>query len=55
MIESLQKCLEKYLMDKFFYDPFTLATGEGITGLVITSIMLPIIYNITCTENDYNK
>ena len=32
VIESLQKCLEKYLMDKYFYDPFMLVTGEGITG-----------------------
>lgn len=53
VIESLQKCLEKYLMDKFFYDPFMLVAGEGITGLIITSIILPIVYNITCTDNQY--
>ena len=41
-------------MDKFFYDPFMLVAGEGITGLIITSIILPIVDNITCTDNQYD-
>ena len=40
-------------MDKYFYDPFMLVTGEGLTGLIITSIMLPLVYNITCKDNQF--
>lgn len=53
-IESFQNYLEKYLIDSQFYDPFMLIAGEGISGLIITSILLPIVNTITCKNNKYN-
>ena len=53
-IESFQNYLEKYLMVSKFYDPFMLIAGEGISGLIIMSIILPIVNTIKCKNNKYN-
>lgn len=53
-IEGFQNNLEKYLIDSKFYDPFMLIAGEGISGFIITSILLQITKNVTCKNNKYN-
>lgn len=53
-LSSLQECLEKYVMDTLFFDPFMLVSGEGICGAIIVSILFPFLKNITCAENKYH-
>ena len=54
IIFSIQECVEKYVMDTLFFDPFMLLSGEGICGSAIVSILLFFLNNITCIDNSYN-
>ena len=54
IIFSIQECIEKYVMDTLFFDPFMLLSGEGICGLIIVSILFFFLNDITCIDNSYN-
>ena len=53
ILESFQNVLKKYLLDVKFYVPFMLSAGEGIFRLLMISILLLIVNNITCIDNKY--
>ena len=45
---SLEKILEKYLIDKSYIDPLLLLSLEGFTGMAICSISLIVVGQYEC-------
>ena len=54
IIFSIQECIEKYVMDTLFFDPFMLLSGEGICGLIIVSILFFFLKDISYIDKSYN-
>ena len=48
LFTGVQECMEKYLMDKQNFNPFTLVSVEGIIGSVILSVSFLPLYYIKC-------
>jgi hypothetical protein len=46
---SLYFISEEYIMGKYGLDPFWMTGVEGVMGIIVSLVIIPIISAITCT------